>query len=843
MIRFLVLFLTVFLISGCVTLKDPETSQEFRAHEIAAIKPDQPFSQTFVSRRANLTQLQIWLRVPGTDRNPNSKLIFELYRDHTCLELINQQSLTLEDVQASSPLTIAFQPVKNPALQPFCYRLSLQDGEIYVLGRNEDQYPNGEAYLDNNGNGSDSAFRTGYWYDFHAFITDILTWLEKTPLVIPLILTLWLPGRFILYLTRIDQKFDWGERTAFSIGLSLSIISILLTWSSFLRFQWNKEIVWLGYILLIVAFTLVWFRRSSTPLKPSDGNKQHLETADRASDRLFTLKSLSLFINHLKKNIVTIKNIRFIPLFTIFVITLATRLIMVRDLFAPAWVDSVHHALITQLILSNGAHPHTYAPFIDMTTASYHAGFHSSLAVFQWLSGSDLTQGLIFFGQILNATMVFSVYTFTNSIAKNRIAGLFAALVVGVFSPMPAYYTSWGRYTQLAGLVILPIAFSLSLNQVKLITEEHMNLRRLRYYLNFSYLLVAGTLSAGLMLTHYRIFVFLGALWVAFFIVKLIQSLLQKKGAWEYLESIMVVCSPFLVGVFLSIPWWPATFSSLFYPSLSWMNNPAQLPLSGFSWTFLTSSQGTYVLILGLLGFLWAIYQRRIFQWVLLLWVFNLFFLANLSVWGLPGSNLINNLSVTITLFLPLSVLCGFVLGWVLTGWFKLIPANWKALTTSIIVSIIGGVVFLGARSTVSLINPITILFRQADEDGISWVSENIPNGEKILVNPFSWGYGVYAGTDGGYWISPIAETPTIPPAVLYGLDTIRGQSYLTISQKVIEFSNDPSSLYQYLQKQNINYIYIGAKGGVLSPKSLLSSNFYSLVYNKDGVWIFQIKT
>ena len=42
----------------------------------------------------------------------------------------------------------------------------------------------------------------------------------------------------------------------------------------------------------------------------------------------------------------------------------------------------------------------------------------------------------------------------TGSEGAGRIGGLAAALIVGVFTPMPAYYTSWGRYTQLAALLI-----------------------------------------------------------------------------------------------------------------------------------------------------------------------------------------------------------------------------------------------------------------------------------------------------------------------------------------------------------------------------------------------------
>jgi hypothetical protein len=64
---------------------------------------------------------------------------------------------------------------------------------------------------------------------------------------------------------------------------------------------------------------------------------------------------------------------------------------MTRDLAAPAWVDSVHHALLTRLIGEQGAFPVSYAPYVQANTSSYHPGFHTLLAFFGWLSGAAQT--------------------------------------------------------------------------------------------------------------------------------------------------------------------------------------------------------------------------------------------------------------------------------------------------------------------------------------------------------------------------------------------------------------------------------------------------------------------
>ena len=146
----------------------------------------------------------------------------------------------------------------------------------------------------------------------------------------------------------------------------------------------------------------------------------------------------------------------------IFLLSLGVRLVMARDLSAPAWVNSIHHATITRLILEQGGFPSTYAPYIEIDAAEYHAGFHSTLAVFQWLSGLETPEAMLLLGQVLNALIVFAVYLLAVTLTRQRTAGLAAAAVAGLFTPMPAYYTSWGRYTQLAGLLILPAGLALA---------------------------------------------------------------------------------------------------------------------------------------------------------------------------------------------------------------------------------------------------------------------------------------------------------------------------------------------------------------------------------------------
>ena len=64
------------------------------------------------------------------------------------------------------------------------------------------------------------------------------------------------------------------------------------------------------------------------------------------------------------------------------------RFLQAETLVFPAWVDSVHHVLITQKILDYGGIPPTLGPELPVPLY-YHIGFHSTAALFTWLSRNN----------------------------------------------------------------------------------------------------------------------------------------------------------------------------------------------------------------------------------------------------------------------------------------------------------------------------------------------------------------------------------------------------------------------------------------------------------------------
>ena len=108
------------------------------------------------------------------------------------------------------------------------------------------------------------------------------------------------------------------------------------------------------------------------------------------------------------------------------------------------------------------------------------------------------------------------------------------------------------------------------------------------------------------------------------------------------------------------------------------------------------------------------------------------------------------------------------------------------------------------------------------------------------MINPFAWGYGEYAGNDGGYWISPLSGRLTLPPPVLYGINSNADQ-ITQLAKQVISLSPDPPAFWEFLHLHQLHYVYTGARGGVISPAKLAASELFSTLYHEEGVWIFGV--
>jgi hypothetical protein len=338
---------------------------------------------------------------------------------------------------------------------------------------------------------------------------------------------------------------------------------------------------------------------------------------------------------------------------------------------------------------------------------------------------------------------------------------------------------------------------------------------------------------------HYRVEVFLACLVLSFVIFSSIDP--NKKTDKKLGHVLLFILLMVGLSILFVLPWIIPTIRNTVLPIISLSEAGTSLPLQDFPWSYLTPALGKQALVLAGLGLIWSIIKRQSAGLLLTVWVLAMFLVANLDTLNLPGSGFISNQSVEIILFIPIAILGGYFIDQLISIWRDVLPAQLHLPAWFLLVLIFGIIGLTGAKQLVAIMNPVTILSRQADLPAIQWVNEHIPQNETIVINPFAWGYGLYAGNDGGYWIEPLSGRLTITPPVLYGADP--GSTKINKqSQDIISLSSDPAAFRDYLNAQDLHYIFVGVRGGAIPPEKLSSSGLFDLQYHQDGAWILKVK-
>ena len=792
-VRFLWLLLIGLLLSGCVSLYDPESSHEWHTDRIYTLQNNEIVSQTIFLTQASLSKIN--LRITPIEPVPADARL--------TLTLIGLNEKPKYVYSLTQPLSACHQGIctfviaNNQFIPKGRYAIGIEaSSAIHLWGNRLDSYPQGSFSINNQETFSDLAFSLEYRYTRQSFLTDLLRLGRDIWLLLPSIALLITPGLLVLKLLRPSLPNDQSLSFYLLISTSIAVLAVGMAWTSLFHLHWHPAFVRLlfyGGFLILVILAMRNLRTWATKL--------HIE---------------DLF------------------LFLIFCLALFIRLLMARNLVAPPWVDSVHHALITNLILAEGAYPSTYVPYLDLTTTSYHSGFHANLAFFTWLSALPLPASMLVFGQILNALAVYSAYTFTVAFYPNRLTGIVAATLVAFFSPMPAYYTSWGRYTQLCGLLILPTI--LYLFNRRLSPNASLQSGQIQ-----ATLLLVSLLISGLVIIHYRVSYFCALFLGLAALEKLFHPSKDPKTI-QFLRLIGIFGLMGFLVLFLSAPWLPEALVSLLLPKFnSWTNPPAttdSIPVG-----LLTPALGKILLALASLGLILEILRCSWKGVILALWVALCFATIYLSNVFLRGIGFLNMTSVTISLYLPLSALGGAGVFRTLQWFRRFITPPSRGLLLTLSSSAILVSAILGGRALIPLLNPITMLVRADDLQAMNYIRLATQPDQKFLIQPFLWGYGLYAGQDGGSWIPALAHRPTIPPPVLFALSDRSDQvrQINQISQKVLEKPNDSARIAHLMRVNDLQYLYLGGKGGAISAWVISQSPEFELIYNHGSVFIFKL--
>ncbi|MGH2522116.1 MAG: hypothetical protein ACRDH2_06400, partial [Anaerolineales bacterium] len=715
--------------------------------------------QTFVAAHPGLSAVEL-LAVVYADNPPAASLTLRL------LDAAGNQvaASTFSDLAHNAPLRLSFVPQPRSAGQ--AYTLLLEgspDNNATVWAYNLDGYAQGELLAEGTPTLGDAPtpldlrFSTFYTYLWADALREALMGLARVALFAPLLwLILFAPGLLLLAALLPHKVFSGWMRWGVALGLSLSALPLAWLWISVIGLRWSA--LTLGAVYVLVGLAVI--ARSAIRFRVANFRSQSAEffqPATRSGNGLMIL---------------------------ILLVSLAARLLAARDLAFPPWVDSSHHYLIARLLAETGRVPTDYLPLLPVDRFNYHFGLHSLAVTFYWLTGEavlSLKDVFLFIGQILNGLMPLAAYTFVAGLLGRPRAGLAAAFLVGLISLFPGYYLSWGRYTQLAGLLIFAPALVLLWRILTNSVTDPADASRDPKSLLPRYLTALGLLTAGLLLTHYRV--------VAFFAIFALVALAaaERSGRkWALGAAVL--------GAALALPWLVRLVAQAALPLLA---APRVLAASSgynaFPVEYFRSGLERGWLAAALLSMGWGLLKRERAIWVTAGWVALSFALLNIG----PGTWLVNNNAWAITLFLPGAL----AVGWGVDEWLRLAArlmeapgvypmemlsaegaqhdmdemAPGKRAARAFGLSMIALVAGLGAYAgwrglfaQVNVQNLATVLALPADLPALEWVEQHAPPDAVFLINGWLWQAGAWAGSDGGAWVWPLTHRKTTLPPLDY---------------------------------------------------------------------------
>ncbi|KPQ44969.1 MAG: hypothetical protein MPEBLZ_00440 [Candidatus Methanoperedens nitroreducens] len=619
-------------------------------------------------------------------------------------------------------------------------------------------------------------------------------------LVISTIIVLFLPGYFLYNMFLKKLNMDFFQRLIISPGLSLSFIPLLTYFFTLIGMKLNTILILLIFLILAAIILL-----------------KYILEHRKNKENFFNFKK---FKNSFEKY----ELLSYLILFAILLISLFVRLIPVKDMLVGPGSDSYHHTLIVQLIIENGGIPHSYEPYAQLSSFTYHFGFHTIVAFIYWVSGLDVAKLVLYTGQILNAFAILPIFLFADRLFKDRKMALISSFIVGLISVFPAYLINWGRFTSLTGMIILPIAFLLVIESIKLEKRD------------IKILILSGLILSGLFVTHYRIII--AAL--CFLLVYILYELYSNRTNLKIQKEIIFRCAVIgITAIILLIPWFIHLLNNSRILS-EWVNtaNYYSLERIGTAGSYYSN---TLLLVLSLSGASVGILKRNKYIIIISIWVSILIAFSNPYWIKLPGSGRLDFVTVVTMLFFPVSVTCSYFIIY-LSDKIKLTKSRCLIVLSIILLVLIP----FSAIKMAGLFESESVFVKNGDIEAMTWIKSNTSKDAVFLIDSidFDWNRDFIMGIDGGSWIPLLTGRKVIIPPMVFATETAYENNYTEKVKAIFKASesiNSESSI-QFFNENNVSYVYFGGKNwGKLKLQNLQNNPYLEPVYSKDGVWIFRI--
>ncbi|HEX6384317.1 MAG TPA: hypothetical protein VF177_06580 [Anaerolineae bacterium] len=761
--------------------------------------------QSFYPRHNGLSEIELVLARPrGAGGDENSHLTLQLLDDTGAI--VAATTLNTHTLTDNQIYTFRFPPQMRSAGRRYVLQIGgSQDNPVSVWGYDLDVVGRGELALKTGALATDAPttsaqslrFVTRYQLMWPDAVMALASTLFYEGLLLLLALAfIPLPGCLLLLIgpkrwRRWDRAAWWG--VAFALGAATW--PLLWFWFSLAGGRWSGWLLWLlftaGWLAVIFLLTHHASRITHHPRSPASPLPR---SPSRQLQHVFLLLLLLL--------------------------ALAVRLLAVRDIAFPPWVDSSRHALITAVMVENGRTISDYRPFLQVDRFPYHFGFHTLSASLMLMTEWPLPRLLLFLGQLLNALVPLTIYAAGWLFTRRRGVSLLAAFLVALPFFFPGYYATWGRMTQLTAMLIMPVLLALTW---PLLRGGH-NHRQVWW--------LVALLAAGLFLIHVRVFLF----YLPFAAIVWLVSF-GRHGRWLVAAAVLALL--LLAPRLLELATMTDPVGALQYNLPNYNDFPTSYLNAGweryFAW--LGGAATIVILLNGLRWRRWAILPMTLIGWVAVL-----FLLLAGDRLGLPETFLVNLNSMYITLFLPLAFLLSIAAGRL---WRWLGQSHWLLQIAGYLVAgaALAATLLFGLRQQITILNPQTILAQPEDLAGLAWAEDNLPQDTLVAVNSWLWLGNTWTGHDGGAWLVPLTGRATTTPPADYIYDHSLFNFVNGFNETATAVANwaDPAAT-DWLRQQRVTHVFVGNRGGFFDPAALARNPQLEMIYSRNGVFIFEIR-
>ncbi len=792
--------------------------------------PEQSITLDFVMEHNGFNSLEVVVVNfdPGNSANQATAVISLV---DNFGEIVASTRLQNSTTTHNQVVRLDFEPIPNSGSKSYKLFMVGEDGnQLSLWGYSLNVWP--KSSLDGGGTAQTLNMKLGYAFRWQSVFSVLGNLLGRFWIVLlTALLYIPLPGALFMKMWPKAYQDQPIIRLALIFGLGVALWPLIWQWITVIGLSFSPLIlivvIVIGWLFIILTSDFDLFTTLSRPTRET--------------------------------------GLMILALFAVFLI----RLLAVRDMAFLPWVDSSRHALITAIMRDSGQFLTTYEPYLPVSWTGYHYGFHTLSAGIGLIVGdrANLPDQLLTLMQLLSTLTSLSVFGAAWLMTKKRSIGWIAAFMLALPFLFPGYYATWGRLTQISGLIVLPLLVGYLMAEPEDGGSTNQNSGW-----NWNLILIGTILTAGLFLLHARVFFYFIPFGLVLAVYHIYQWVSASEGeSYDFNQlirgrlghlAIIAIASALLVAPRI----W-ALLSETTYVGVGVVTETTGRPLLDFPVGYVTAGWERWFWLMAALsiplafaykylqtnsvtagrlhdeGNVWTRVTLILGGWLGLLYLAT----AGPSLhpnWPilLPQSS-IN--SAYIATFATEAILIGIAVYLL----YK-VSANIHRLAGYLVMALIGaGLIasgIFGVRNQVAILNESTILGQQADLAAIEWMADNTPTNAKIANNSWLWLGTTWAGTDGAAWLTPMTGRLSGTPPIdhIYNSRLFGITSAFNQSASDIDDWSSPAAL-DLLKQNNFDYVFTGVSdgsGGVdMDPAELLRNPGVEVVYSADGVFVFRI--